>query len=110
MPLQDNAQQPIGALMVMNDVTRINRLENVRREFVANVSHELKTPITVIKGYVETLLDGGLDAHEDGNKFLQIVLRQAGRLDAIIDDLLSLSRIENTANTNEAALELPWMN
>lgn len=58
VPLQDNAQQPIGALLVMNDVTRINRLENVRRDFVANVSHELKTPITVIKGYVETLLDG----------------------------------------------------
>ncbi|MGB5685162.1 MAG: ATP-binding protein, partial [Candidatus Electrothrix sp.] len=106
VPLQDNAQQPIGALMVMDDVTRINRLENVRREFVANVSHELKTPITVIKGYVETLLDGGVAAHEDGNKFLQIVLRQAGRLDAIIDDLLSLSRIENTANSHKTSLDL----
>ena len=106
VPLQDNAQQPIGALMVMDDVTRINRLENVRREFVANVSHELKTPITVIKGYVETLLDGGLDAHKDGNKFLQIVLRQAGRLNAIIDDLLSLSRIENTTNNHETSINL----
>lgn len=106
VPLQDNAQQPIGALMVMDDVTRINRLENVRREFVANVSHELKTPITVIKGYVETLLDGGVAAHEDGNKFLQIVLRQAGRLDAIIDDLLSLSRIENTVNSHKTSLDL----
>ncbi|MCI5122152.1 MAG: PAS domain-containing protein, partial [Candidatus Electrothrix sp. AUS4] len=106
VPLQDSAQQPIGALMVMNDVTRINRLENVRRDFVANVSHELKTPITVIKGYVETLLDGGLDAHADGNKFLQIVLRQAGRLDAIIDDLLSLSRIENKTKNKETALDL----
>ena len=106
VPLQDNAQQPIGALMVMNDVTRINRLENVRRDFVANVSHELKTPITVIKGYVETLLDGGIDAHEEGHAFLQIVLRQAGRLDAIIDDLLSLSRIENTTDNQETALEL----
>ena len=106
VPLQDNEQQPIGALMVMDDVTRINRLENVRREFVANVSHELKTPITVIKGYVETLLDGGVAAHEDGNKFLQIVLRQAGRLDAIIDDLLSLSRIENTANSHKTSLDL----
>lgn len=106
VPLQDSAQQPIGALMVMNDVTRIYRLENVRRDFVANVSHELKTPITVIKGYVETLLDGGLDAHADGNKFLQIVLRQAGRLDAIIDDLLSLSRIENKTKNKEAVLDL----
>ncbi|CAK8723103.1 histidine kinase [Candidatus Electrothrix laxa] len=105
VPLQDNAQQPIGVLMVMDDVTRINRLENVRREFVANVSHELKTPITVIKGYVETLLDGDLDAHEDGNKFLQVVLRQAGRLNAIIDDLLSLSRIENTTSSSETSLD-----
>ncbi len=109
VPLQDNAQQPIGALMVMDDVTRIHRLENIRRDFVANVSHELKTPITVIKGYVETLLDGGIDAHKDGNQFLQIVLRQAGRLDAIIDDLLSLSRIEETTDTTanqEIALDL----
>jgi two-component system phosphate regulon sensor histidine kinase PhoR len=106
VPLQDNAQQPIGALMVMDDVTRIHRLENVRRDFVANVSHELKTPITVIKGYVETLLDGGIDAHKDGNQFLQIVLRQAGRLDAIIDDLLSLSRIEATTGNQETTLDL----
>ena len=105
VPLQDSALQPIGALTVMNDVTRINRLENVRRDFVANVSHELKTPITVIKGYVETLLDGGLSGHADGNTFLRIILRQAGRLDAIIDDLLSLSRIENTAASHERTLE-----
>ncbi|CAK8713819.1 histidine kinase [Candidatus Electrothrix aarhusensis] len=110
VPLQDNAQQPIGALMVMDDVTRINRLENVRRDFVANVSHELKTPITVIRGYVETLLDGGVDAHTDGKKFLQIVLRQAGRLDAIIDDLLSLSRIENKAGDRDALLEFTLEN
>ncbi|WP_446009201.1 ATP-binding protein [Candidatus Electrothrix sp.] len=106
VPLQDNARQPIGALMVMDDVTRIHRLENVRRDFVANVSHELKTPITVIKGYVETLLDGGIDAHEDGTTFLRIVLRQAGRLDAIIDDLLSLSRIEATTDNQETTLDL----
>lgn len=104
VPLQDNARQPIGALMVMDDVTRIHRLENVRRDFVANVSHELKTPITVIKGYVETLLDDGVE--EQANTFLQIVLRQAGRLDAIIDDLLSLSRIEDTANSEEASIDL----
>ncbi|MCJ7601750.1 MAG: cell wall metabolism sensor histidine kinase WalK, partial [Desulfobulbaceae bacterium] len=58
VPLHDGSGRNIGVLVVMNDVTRLRRLENVRRDFVANVSHELKTPITSIKGYVETLLDG----------------------------------------------------
>ncbi|CAK8721312.1 histidine kinase [Candidatus Electrothrix gigas] len=110
VPLQDNVGQPVGALLVMDDVTRLNRLENVRRDFVANVSHELKTPITVIRGYVETLLDGGVDAHKDRKNFLQIVLRQTGRLDAIIDDLLSLSRIENKVGEPDALLDFTLEN
>ncbi len=64
----------------MNDVTKIRRLENVRRDFVANVSHELRTPITSIRGYVETLLDGALDIREDAVRFLEIVLHQSERL------------------------------
>lgn len=84
----------VGVLVVMNDVTRLRRLEEVRRDFVANVSHELRTPITSIRGYVETLLDGGLDDHENAENFLEIVFRQSQRLATIIDDLLSLSRIE----------------
>jgi two-component system, OmpR family, phosphate regulon sensor histidine kinase PhoR len=84
----------IGALVVLNDITRLRRLEGVRREFVANVSHELKTPITAIKGFIETLLDGALHDPEDARRFLDIIHRQAERLNAIIDDLLALSRIE----------------
>jgi two-component system phosphate regulon sensor histidine kinase PhoR len=84
----------IGALMVLNDVTRLRRLERLRSDFVANVSHELKTPITSIRGYVETLLDGALDDREHAVRFLEIVLRQAEQLNTIIDDLLTLSRIE----------------
>jgi len=95
VPLQDNEEQSIGALAVMSDVTRLNKLENIRREFVANVSHELKTPITSIIGYVETLLEGALDVREDAQQFLETIFRQANRLDAIIDDLLTLSRIED---------------
>ena len=106
VPLQDSDQQPIGALAVMNDVTRINRLETLRRDFVANVSHELKTPITVIKGYVETLLDGAMDVREDARKFLKIVSGQTSRLDAIVDDLLTLSRIENRTRKNVIDLNL----
>ena len=83
-----------GALIVLHNVTRLKRLENVRRDFVANVSHELRTPITSIKGFVETLLDEALENKENALRFLQIVHRQVNRLDAIICDLLTLSRIE----------------
>ena len=92
--LHEARGQKIGVLIVLHDVTRLRHLENVRRDFVANVSHELRTPITSIKGFVETLLDDGLDNHANARRFLSIVLRQANRLDAIISDLLLLSRIE----------------
>lgn len=93
-PLLDINQNPVGLLVVMTDMSRINRLENLRRDFVANVSHELKTPITSIKGYVETLQDGALDDRNDAEQFLQVINRQTERLNAIVDDLLTLSRIE----------------
>ncbi len=86
--------EEFGALIVLNDITRLRRLENVRRDFVANVSHELKTPVTAIKGFVETLQEGALDNPDDARRFLEIITRQADRLNAIIDDLLALSRIE----------------
>lgn len=85
--------QPKGVLVVMHDITRIRRLEEMRREFVANVSHELKTPITSIKGFIETL-DSCLDEPEQARRFLQIIQQQTDRLTAIIDDLLTLSRLE----------------
>jgi two-component system phosphate regulon sensor histidine kinase PhoR len=93
--LGNGAGENVGVLVVMNDVTKIRRLESVRRDFVANVSHELRTPITSIRGYVETLLDGALDIREDAVRFLEIVLHQSERLSTIIDDLLSLSKIED---------------
>ncbi|MEE4314800.1 MAG: ATP-binding protein [Desulfofustis sp.] len=92
----------VGALMVLNDVTRLRKLERLRSDFVANVSHELKTPITSIRGYVETLLDGALDDREHARRFLEIVLRQSEQLGTIIDDLLTLSRIEK--DTKEAGV------
>jgi two-component system phosphate regulon sensor histidine kinase PhoR len=93
-PLRDAAERDIGMLVVLNDVTQIRHLENIRRDFVANVSHELKTPITSIKGFVETLRDGALDDRALAERFLGIVARHADRLHAIIEDLLSLSRLE----------------
>ena len=74
---------------------RLDRLDNMRMEFVGNVSHELKTPVTTIMGFVEILLDGAKDNPEDLERFLRIVARQTERLSAIIDDLLTLSRLEN---------------
>ena len=103
--LRDAAGTLIGALVVLYDVTQIKRLENVRRDFVANVSHELKTPITSIKGYVETLLDGAMHSPQDAERFLRIVANQSDRLNSIIDDLLALSRVEQKAEASEIPLE-----
>ena len=82
------------AFTALRDGARLQDLESLRRDFVANVSHELKTPVTSIKGFVETLLDGALADKQNAVRFLRIVLGQVNRLDAIIEDLLSLSRIE----------------
>lgn len=83
-----------GALLVLNDVTRLRRLERVRRDFVANVSHELRTPITTIKGFVETLQSGAIHNPSDAERFLNIIANHTERLNAIIEDLLALSWLE----------------
>ena len=102
--LRDATDHTVGALIVLNDVTRLRRLENMRRNFVANVSHELRTPITAIKGFVETLQDGAVSCPDDANRFLAIIHRHADRLNAIVEDLLTLSRIEQ--EETEAEIEL----
>ncbi len=81
-------------LLVVSDLTPVKRLERVRRDFVANVSHELKTPLTSILGYAETLLDGGLDDVDHRRAFVETISAQATRLKAIVDDLLALSELE----------------
>jgi len=95
--LRDERGQQLGALVVLNDVTRLRRLENIRRDFVSNVSHEIKTPITAIKGFVETLRDGAVKDPEDATRFLGIIEKHVDRLEAIIEDLLNLSKIEQTS-------------
>ncbi|MBN1393901.1 MAG: HAMP domain-containing protein [Pirellulales bacterium] len=96
--LHDPERGTIGVLVVLHDITRLRHLEQVRRDFVANVSHELRTPVTSIKGFIETLLDGALESKEDSVRFLNIMLRQVNRLEAIIADLLALSRVERGAD------------
>jgi two-component system phosphate regulon sensor histidine kinase PhoR len=93
-PLLNAGQEQIGTLVVFNDVTQLRRLENVRRDFVANVSHEIKTPLTAIKGFVETLQHGKVEKPEEVERFLVIIQRHVDRLNSIIEDLLMLSKIE----------------
>jgi two-component system phosphate regulon sensor histidine kinase PhoR len=105
LPLRDADGHELGALLVFHDVTRLQRLETLRRDFVANVSHELKTPITTIKGFVETLREGAVADPPKAARFLDILARQTDRLAAIIDDLLDLSRIEHQAERQEVDRE-----
>ncbi|MBI5630063.1 MAG: PAS domain-containing protein [Elusimicrobia bacterium] len=83
-----------GALIVLHDITRLRRLERMRREFVANVSHELRTPLAAIRGFAETLREGGLKDSEHGPEFVEGIEREAERLSALVEDLLDLSAIE----------------
>jgi len=94
----DDDGDEVGAVVVLNDVTRLKRLEAVRRDFVANVSHELKTPVTSIKGFAETLEDGALDDPPAAHRFVRIIAGQADRLNSIIEDLLALSALEQSAD------------
>ncbi|MDP2946026.1 MAG: histidine kinase dimerization/phospho-acceptor domain-containing protein, partial [bacterium] len=84
-----------GCLVVIHDITEIRRLERMRSDFVANVSHELKTPLTSIKGFVETLLEGAFSDKENSCNFLKIIQNHTERLNSLINDLLDLSYIES---------------
>lgn len=88
-----------GCVLVVHDITQTRRLEKVRSDFVANVSHELKTPLTSIKGFVETLLSGALEDKKDSREFLRIIQEQANRLDALSNDLLDLASLEDKGIT-----------
>lgn len=83
-----------GAVVVLHDVTELRRLERVRQDFVANVSHEFKTPLTAIRGFAETLLSGALSDPKNNRRFLEIIRDHSSRLDRLTDDLLKLARIE----------------
>jgi len=101
-PLVGARGQRSGALLVFNDVTRLRRLEMIRRDFAANVSHEIKTPLTAIKGFVQTLLEGPVDEETERQRFLNIIHKHVNRLTVIVDDLMQLSRLEQ----DEAGIHL----
>ncbi len=88
-----------GAVVVARDTTELTRVADMRRDFVANVSHELKTPLAAIRGYAETLRDGALDEAETARRFTDRLLWQCRRLQALLDDLLTLSRLESIGQT-----------
>lgn len=88
------AEKPSGAVVVLHDVSELRRLERVRQDFVANVSHEFKTPLTAIQGFAETLLAGALEDPGSNRRFLEIIRDHAVRLARLTDDLLKLARIE----------------
>jgi two-component system phosphate regulon sensor histidine kinase PhoR len=90
-----DGQSLTGCVAVIYDITDMRRLETIRSEFVANASHELKTPLTSIKGFVETLLGGAIDDKENSRNFLRIIEEHTTRLGSLINDLLELSRIES---------------
>jgi two-component system phosphate regulon sensor histidine kinase PhoR len=103
--LHNGENRRIGTLVVMHDVTDLRSLENMRREFVANVSHEIRTPITSIKGFVETLLEGALDDREDAYRFLNIIAKQADRLNSVVEDILTLSRLDQVPSEEAPVFE-----
>lgn len=106
-PLHDGAGKKIGALLVLSDVTQLRRLEQMRSEFVANVSHEIRTPLTAIRGYAETLLHDTEIAPETARRFLEIMVRHAERLSALVEDILTLAGLEGAqADRNAAMSEL----
>jgi two-component system, OmpR family, phosphate regulon sensor histidine kinase PhoR len=95
VPIIEDKEVFGGILLVLQDVTAIRRLERMRSEFVANVSHELKTPITAVKGFAETLLGGAVNDPETARSFLQIIFDESDRLNRLIGDILELSKIES---------------
>ncbi|WP_201003968.1 two-component system histidine kinase PnpS [Paenibacillus glycanilyticus] len=95
VPIFQENQEFGGVLLVLADVTAIRRLERMRSEFVANVSHELKTPIAAVKGFAETLLGGAVNDEETARSFLQIIYDESDRLNRLIGDILALSKIES---------------
>lgn len=92
--MQSDGDRAAGVLAVFIDVTEVRELESVRRDFVANVSHEFRTPLAIINGYVETLLDGALDDRAMTERSLDVILKNGRRLNHLIDDLLTIAQME----------------
>lgn len=105
---RDFIQNNMGLLLNFVDITQMRQLENMRKEFVANVSHELKTPLTSIQGFIETLKEGAADNKEIRDKFIDIIDIEASRLTYLIDDILVLSDIEKSTGDHHVTELTPY--
>lgn len=104
IPYLETEKEQGAVLVLLYDISQIQRLEAVRTEFVANASHELRTPVTSIKGFAETLRDGALEDKAIAKEFVQIILNESNRLEHIINDILELSRVEKQKDTAAEAV------
>lgn len=102
--IQDGCSR--GMLFLLQEVTEIRRLEKMRSEFVANVSHELKTPVAAVKGFAETLLGGGVTDEKTARSFLQIIYDENERLNRLIGDILELSKLNQTRSAGMLPVHL----
>ncbi|MEK7197453.1 MAG: ATP-binding protein [Nitrospirota bacterium] len=93
-PLFYKGNELSGFVAIFHDITQLKKLEQMRKDFVANVSHEIKTPITAIKGFADTLLEGALDDKENAVKFLETIKSNSERINSLVDDLMTISKIE----------------
>lgn len=93
-PLFDNERELNGFIAIFHDITRLKRLEETRKDFVANISHEIRTPVTAIQGFADTLLDGALEDREHARKFLQTIKANSERINSLVEDLMTISRLE----------------
>lgn len=93
-PLFYKANELSGFVAIFHDITQIEKLEQVRKDFVANVSHEIKTPITAIKGFADTLIDGAINDRENALRFIETIKSNSERINSLVDDLMTISKIE----------------
>lgn len=108
MPVLSKKRKRIeGIVIVLHDITQLKILEQMRKDFVANVSHELKTPITSIKGFTETLLDGAKEDKDTLEMFLDIILKESNRIQVLVSELLELSKIEQANHFDMVKVNLP---
>src|SRR5438874_6271338 len=95
VPMKDDFDLTSGAVVLFHDITQLKRLDQVRSDFVANVSHELRTPLSILRGYIETLVDNPKTSREELSRILRVMERHSKRLGLLVDDLLTLARLES---------------
>jgi two-component system, OmpR family, phosphate regulon sensor histidine kinase PhoR len=108
VPLGENSAQMEGAVVLFHDVTQLRQIEEIRRDFVANISHELRTPLSIFRGYLETLLDDPHQPPGELMRILEVMERHSDRLYALVEDVLSLARLESPeAELDVSEISLP---